>query len=83
MGTVALVLGMVLLASVILTQSLGYAPNPGFMQMYAALWPLALMFIVFGALLWASVWVLSGFVPDSSNVVQSVNATEARYRQGG
>lgn len=81
-GTVALGLGVVLLASVILTQSLSYAPNPGFAQMYAALWPLALMFIVLGVLLWASVWVLSGFVPDSGNVVQSISADRARFRQG-
>lgn len=79
----ALVLGVVLLLAVILTQALGYAPNPGFAQMYGAFWPLALMLIVLGVLLWASVWVLSGFVPDGGSTAENVSDGQARYRQGG
>ena len=63
-GTLALALGVVLLASVLLTQGLGYAPDPAFAQLYGAFWPLGLMLIVLGLLLWVAVWVLSGFLPD-------------------
>ena len=62
-GTVALGLGVVLLLAVVLTQSLGYAPDPAFTQLYSAFWPLGLMLIVLGALLWVAVWVLMGFLP--------------------
>ena len=64
-GTVALVVGAVLLFSVLLTQALGYAPDPPFVQLYGAFWPLGLMLIVLGLLLWVAVWVLSGFLPDA------------------
>ncbi len=63
-GAVALALGVVLLFSVLLTQLLGYAPDPGFAQLYGAFWPLGLMLLVLGALLWITVWVLAGFLPD-------------------
>ena len=62
-GTVALALGAVLLLAVVLTQSLGYAPDPAFTQLYSAFWPLGLMLLVLGALLWVTVWVLMGFLP--------------------
>ncbi len=64
-GTVAVIAGIVLLLSVVLTQSLGYAPDPAFAQLYGAFWPLGLMLVVLGLLLWVAVWVLSGFLPDS------------------
>ncbi len=63
-STVALIAGVVLLLSVVLTQSLGYAPNPPFAPLYSAFWPLGLMLLVLGALLWVAVWVLSGFLPE-------------------
>lgn len=62
-GTAALALGILLLLAVILTQSLGYAPDAAFAQLYGAFWPLGLMLMVLGALLWVAVWVLSGFIP--------------------
>ena len=64
-STVALLIGAVLLLSVILTQSLGYAPDPQFASLYGAFWPLGLMLVVLGALLWVTVWILSGFLPES------------------
>ncbi len=66
---IALVSGVVLLLSVVLTQSLGYAPDPAFAQFYTAFWPLGLMLLVLGALLWVMVWILSGFLPDGSEQV--------------
>ena len=65
-GTVSLALGVVLLFSVLLTQLLGYAPNPGFAPLFGAFWPLGLMLIVLGLLLWLSVWVLLGFLPGEA-----------------
>ncbi len=64
-GTLALALGVVLLVSVLVTQGMGYAPDPAFAQLYQAFWPLGLMLIVLGLLLWVAVWVLSGFLPDT------------------
>lgn len=78
-GTVALGLGVVLLASVLLTQLLGYAPNPGFAQLYSAFWPLGLMLLVLGLLLWVATWVLSGFLPDGAEAAASTPAAKARF----
>ena len=66
-GTAAVLFGAVLLLSVVLTQSLGYAPDPAFAQLYSAFWPLGLMLLVLGALLWVTVWILSGFLPDGES----------------
>ncbi len=76
-STVALIAGAVLLLSVILTQTLGYAPNPPFVPLYSAFWPLGLMLLVLGALLWVAVWVLSGFLPevDAPGTPQSAERT--------
>jgi uncharacterized membrane-anchored protein len=65
-GTVTLVLGAVLLFSVALTQMLGYAPDPGFAQLYSAFWSLGLTLIVLGMLLWVAVWILMGFLPPDA-----------------
>ena len=78
-GTVALSLGILLLLAVILTQSLGYAPDAAFAQLYAAFWPLGLMLIVLGALLWVAVWVLSGFVPVAEHVAIEPAPARARF----
>ncbi len=75
----ALASGVILLAIVLLTQLLGYAPNPGFVQIFGALWPLGLMLLVLGALLWLTVWVLAGFLPGNS--VGEAGAPRARFYQ--
>lgn len=67
-GGAALVIGLVLLFSVLMTQWLGYAPNPGFAQIYSGFWPLGLMLVVVGLLLLVMVWVLSGFLPEGNSV---------------
>ena len=59
----AFALGLILILSVVLTTSLGYAPDPAFVSLFGALWPLGLMLMVLGVLLWVTVWVLSGFLP--------------------
>lgn len=80
-GTVALIVGAVLLLSVVLTQSLGYAPNPPFVPLYSAFWPLGLMLLVLGALLWVTVWVLSGFLPESGAPGNAPGAERPRFYQ--
>ncbi len=65
-GTAALLVGVALVASVLLTQTLGYAPDPAFAQLFSALWPLGLMLLVVGVLLWLAVWVLMGFLPSDA-----------------
>ena len=77
-GTVAITAGAVLLLSVVLTQSLGYAPDPAFSQLYGAFWPLGLMLLVLGGLLWVTVWVLAGFLPDGGS--DGAESTPARAR---
>jgi uncharacterized BrkB/YihY/UPF0761 family membrane protein len=74
-GSIALLLGVVLLGSVLLTQLLGYAPNPGFVGLYSAFWPLGLMLLVLGLLLWVAVWVLSGFLPDGTEATTAVGVS--------
>ena len=80
-STVALIAGVVLLLSVILTQALGYAPNPPFVPLYSAFWPLGLMLLVLGALLWVAVWVLSGFLPESGSPGTGQTAERPRFYQ--
>ncbi|RRA47726.1 hypothetical protein [Acidipila sp. EB88] len=83
-GTVALVLGAVLLLAVVLTQSLGYAPDHAFAQLYSAFWPLGLMLLVLGALLWVAVWVLTGFLPPDTvgrSAPGEATTTRASFRQ--
>ena len=64
-GTGSLALGAILLLIVILTDSLGYAPNPGFaMSLFTLCARLGPLLLVLGALLWLAVWVLMGFVPE-------------------
>lgn len=75
-GTVALGLGVLLLLVVFLTQLLGYGPDPAFAQLYGAFWPLGLMLLVLGVLLWLVVWVLMGFLPSS----ESAEAEPSRAR---
>lgn len=79
-GVAALVLGALLLLSVVLTNTLGLAPDPAFTQLYAALWPLGLMLLVLGALLWVAVWVLMGFVPPADRPeARLAEPTRARF----
>jgi uncharacterized BrkB/YihY/UPF0761 family membrane protein len=78
-STIALVLGVALLGSVLVTQVLGYAPNPGFAQLYGAFWPLGLMLLVVGLLLWVAVWVLSGFLPDGAETGAAAPAAKAQF----
>ena len=63
-GTAAVVIGALLLLLVLMTQELGYAPDPAFTQLFGALWPLGLMLLVLGILLWLTNWVLMGFVTE-------------------
>ena len=62
----AFALGLILIFSVVVTTSLGYAPDPAFASLFGALWPLGLMLIVLGVLLWVTVWVLSSFLPTGA-----------------
>ena len=75
-GTAALVLGVLLLVTVIVSQTSGYAPDPAFVQLFGAFWPLGLMMIAVGVLLWLAVWVLSGFVPTATRASSKVEPTE-------
>jgi hypothetical protein len=65
-GTVTLALGVVLCVSVVLTRTLGYAPDDSFASLFAALWPTGLALAILGGLLWVAVWVLQGFVPAAA-----------------
>ena len=67
LGTVAFVLGAVLLFSVLLTQLLGYAPDPAFAQLYGAFWAVSLLLVAIGLILWSVPWVLLGFLPDGAD----------------
>ncbi len=73
-GAGAIALGLVLLFSVLLTRLLGYAPNPGFESLFDAFWPMGLLLVLLGLLLWLAVWVLAGFLPNAGI---SGEATEA------
>ena len=65
-GTIALVLGLILCGSVLVTRTLGYAPDLSVAPLFAAMWPSGLALIILGAVLWMTVWVLQGFVPAAS-----------------
>jgi formate hydrogenlyase subunit 3/multisubunit Na+/H+ antiporter MnhD subunit len=64
-GTVALAIGVVFCASVVVTRSLGYAPDDSVASLFAAMWPTGLALVILGGLLWVGVWVLHGFVPPA------------------
>lgn len=78
-GGAALLLGLALLFSVLMTQWLGYAPNPGFVQIYSGFWPLGLMLVVIGLLLLVMVWVLAGFLPEAGSMARA-ESTAAKPR---
>jgi uncharacterized membrane-anchored protein len=67
--------GAIVLVSVLLTRLFGYAPNPGFESLFDTFWPMGLLLIVLGLLLWLAVWVLAGFLPAD---VQAENAAPPR-----
>ena len=62
-GTIALVIGLVLCVSVLVTRTLGYAPDSSVAPLFAAMWPSGLALVILGGLLWVAAWVLQGFVP--------------------
>jgi hypothetical protein len=64
-GTVALATGVIFCASVFMTHSLGYAPDPSFVSLFTVLWPAGLALILLGCLLWVGAWVLLGFAPPA------------------
>jgi predicted ABC-type sugar transport system permease subunit len=64
-GTIALAIGVVLGASVLITNSLGYAPDTSVAPLFAALWPVGLVLAILGGLLWVAAWVLQGFLPPA------------------
>ena len=78
-GAGAVALGLVLLVAVLLTRLLGYAPNPGFESLFDTFWPLGLLLIVLGLLLWLAVWVLAGFLPAEAQAEISSPA-RAQFR---
>lgn len=65
-GTVSLAIGVLLLLSAVVTVSLGYAPDPGMAPMFNVMFPLGMVLIVLGLLLWLTTWVLAGFLPDEA-----------------
>ena len=71
MAAIALAAGVVLCASVLLTRTLGYAPDPSVASLFSALWPIGLALSILGGLLLVAVWVLHGFVPGSSAIKPS------------
>jgi hypothetical protein len=77
-GAGAMALGLILLISVLFTRVLGYAPNPGFESLFDAFWPLGLLLIVLGLLLWLAVWVLAGFLPHEAGVAKTTEGNPPR-----
>ena len=73
-GTGAMALGLILLISVLSTRALGYSPNPGFESLFDTFWPLGLLLIVLGLLLWLAVWVLAGFLPTEAGMAKTIEA---------
>ena len=64
-ATAALLLGVVLLASVLAMQLLQLSPDTFVAPLFKLMWPFGMGLVVLGALLWTAVWVLMGFVPES------------------
>lgn len=65
-GLVTLLAGVVLLAILLVSQGAGYGPNPGFIHLYVALWPISLEMVVLGAVLLGLSWALRGFIGDGT-----------------
>ncbi len=79
-GAGAMALGLILIVSVLLTRLLGYAPNPGFASMFDTFWPMGLLLIGLGLLLWLAVWVLAGFLPTEAASAHVIEADPPRAR---
>jgi undecaprenyl pyrophosphate phosphatase UppP len=77
-GAGAMALGLTLLVSVLCTRVLGYAPNPNFESLFGTFWPLGLLLIVLGLLLWLAVWVLTGFLPTEAGIAKTIEANPSR-----
>ena len=77
-GAGAMALGLILLATVLFTRVLGYSPNPGFESLFDTFWPMGLLLIVLGLLLWLAVWVLAGFLPTEAGAVRTIEADSPR-----
>lgn len=62
-GAAAFALGAVLLVCLLVSQGAGYGPNPGFIHLYVALWPVSLNLMVAGGLLLGLSWALRDVFP--------------------
>ncbi len=65
-GLVTLLVGVVLLAILLLSQGAGYGPNPGFVHLYVALWPISLEMMVLGAVVLGLSWAVRGLMGDGT-----------------
>ncbi len=77
-ATVALALGIVLCASVLLTRGLGYAPDPSIASLFAAMWPAGISLAALGGLLWVAIWVLQGFVHPAPTAIREAEPRSSR-----
>ncbi len=64
-GTVALAIGVICLASVYTTHALGYAPDVSVQPLFALMGRLGLLLTLLGVLVSVTAWVLQGFAPTT------------------
>ena len=79
-ATASLVIGLVLIASVLITQALHLSPDTLVAPLFAVMWPLGVGLLILGGMLWTAVWVLMGFVPETTAQVPLPSASEATTR---